>query len=222
MPEQLRMILTWRKLYSPPPSNPLVTDGIKRGLTAVEAAALIGLPLDKVILLMLFGAIEKGAVEVVSLDPIRIRIVDSVIEGLHHYEIAFLKAFEATDKNVNLFLLQGVIAGLIEYVAEKMDGFKRQETINHYESIVQEALQEMKNVDLPVLKNIVLADIPGWSDLVNQYRKVRHDAFEKSQGTSFLSKLLETYSAAALEYKPNKESHSSAKSYPIERDRRKP
>ncbi len=193
----------------------------KRGLTAVEAAALIGLPLDKVILLMLFGAIEKGAVEVVSLDPIRIRIVDSVIEGLHHYEIAFLKAFEATDKNVNLFLLQGVIAGLIEYVAEKMDGFKRQETINHYESIVQEALQEMKNVDLPVLKYRI-SRYPRMVGSCKSISQGKARCLEKSQGTSFLSKLLETYSAAALEYKPNKESHSSAKSYPIERDRRKP
>ena len=48
-----------RKLQYLPPKIAIEGHGIKRGLTAVEAAILMQEPLDKVMTMILFGVIKK-------------------------------------------------------------------------------------------------------------------------------------------------------------------
>ena len=50
-----------RKLKYLPPKIAIEGHGIKRGLTAVEAAVLLEQPVDKVITMILFSTIKKGA-----------------------------------------------------------------------------------------------------------------------------------------------------------------
>ena len=194
-----RLVLSWRKLNAAPPTISIATDGIKRGLTVVEAAVLMELPLDKVIQLILFGALQKGAAEVTGAHPLKIHIADGMIETLHHYEITFLKAFGADDANASRYLLSVGLASLIENVSEKMKGFKRRETTDHYQSIVKDAWQEMKTADLPALKDIALDDIPGWTDIVKQYNDGMHNIFERSDSPSPINNVLEALSAQILE-----------------------
>ncbi|MGB9668834.1 MAG: hypothetical protein ACPL0B_00475, partial [Anaerolineales bacterium] len=58
-----------RKSKYLPPKIALEGHGIKRGLTAVEAAILMEQPLDKILTMILFSLIKKGAVKVVSKEP---------------------------------------------------------------------------------------------------------------------------------------------------------
>jgi hypothetical protein len=62
-----------RKMQYLPPKIAIEGLGIKRGLTAVEAAVLMEQPLDKVLTMILFGVIKKGAATVVKQDPLEIR-----------------------------------------------------------------------------------------------------------------------------------------------------
>jgi len=48
--------------------------GIKRGLTAVEAAVLMQQPMDKIFTMILFGLLKKGAAEVVTKEPLELKI----------------------------------------------------------------------------------------------------------------------------------------------------
>ena len=48
-----------RKLQYLPPRIAIEGHGIKRGLTAVEAAILLGEPLDKVMTMILFGSDQE-------------------------------------------------------------------------------------------------------------------------------------------------------------------
>ena len=57
-----------------PPKIAIEGHGIKRGLTAVEAAILMEQPLDKVMTMILFGVIKKNAAEVVTRDPLEIKM----------------------------------------------------------------------------------------------------------------------------------------------------
>ena len=50
-----------RKLQYLPPKISIEGNGIKRGLTAVEAAVLMEQPMDKILTMILFAAIKKGA-----------------------------------------------------------------------------------------------------------------------------------------------------------------
>ena len=55
-----------RKLQYLPPKVSIEGHGIKRGLTAVEAAILLEQPLDKVLTMILFAVVKKSAAEVIA------------------------------------------------------------------------------------------------------------------------------------------------------------
>src|SRR6266508_5602497 len=85
-----------RKLQYMAPKIAIEGHGIKRGLTAVEAAILMEQPLDKVMTMILFGVVKKGAAVVTNRDPLTIEVTSPLPEGLHDYEIKFLQAFKET------------------------------------------------------------------------------------------------------------------------------
>ena len=61
-----------RKLQYMSPKIAIEGHGIKRGLTAVEAAILMEQPLDKAMTMILFGVVKKGAATVTKRDPLTI------------------------------------------------------------------------------------------------------------------------------------------------------
>ena len=76
-----------RKLQYLPPKISIEGHGIKRGLTAVEAAILMEQPLDKILTMILFAVIKKDAATVTTRDPLELEItVVQNPEGLHPYE----------------------------------------------------------------------------------------------------------------------------------------
>ena len=86
-----------RKLQYLPPKITIEGHGIKRGLTAVEAAILMEQPLDKVMTMILFGAVKKNAAEVLDRDPLKLKVTSPLPEGLHEYETNFLNAFKENE-----------------------------------------------------------------------------------------------------------------------------
>ena len=71
-----------RKLQYLPPKIAIEGLGIKRGLTAVEAAILMEQPLDKVLTMILFAVIKKGAAKVVTRDPLELEVTSPMPDGL--------------------------------------------------------------------------------------------------------------------------------------------
>ena len=71
---------TWssrrRKLDYLPPKISIEGHGIKRGLTAIEAAVLLERPLDRVLTMILFSLIKKEAARVVKEDPLTIETIE--------------------------------------------------------------------------------------------------------------------------------------------------
>ncbi len=85
-----------RKLQYLPPKIAIEGMGIKRGLTSVEAAILMEQPMEKILTMILFSSIKKGAAKVVTKDPLTLELVDPLPDTLQTYEREFLKAFEVT------------------------------------------------------------------------------------------------------------------------------
>jgi LysM repeat protein len=89
-----------RKLQYLPPKIAIEGMGIKRGLTAVEAAILMEQPMDKIMTMVLFSTIKKGAARVVTKDPLTMEVVSPLPDNLQTYEVDFLKAFEPTSYTI--------------------------------------------------------------------------------------------------------------------------
>ena len=126
--------------------------GLKRGLTAVEAAVLLEIPLNKILTMIIFGLAKKGLLEIREEDPLKVEVVsahrsprvwkrsDGKDVKVWPYEGAFLRAFKKqSDKPVEDMTLDDAFDALMERVVKAMEGFDFKGTREYYRSIVTRA-----------------------------------------------------------------------------------
>lgn len=166
-----------RKLQYLPPKIAIEGHGIKRGLTAVEAAILLEQPMDKILTMILFGVIKKNAAEVLSRDPLTIKVIDPLPDDLHPYEINFLAAFEEKEGAPRRKALQKAMVDLVKSVGEKMKGFSRKETVDYYRDIIQRAWSQVEAADTPEIKSKVFEENIEWTMLDRNYDDRTRDVF---------------------------------------------
>ncbi len=148
-----------------PPSIKAEGQGIKRGLTAVEAAVLLEEKMDKIISMIIFSLSKKGAIAVTSQNPLVIKAENPLPEKLYEYESGFIEAIsESEDKNKKAKMTKTITA-LILSVTEKMKGYSLDETKAYYRSIIEKAWQQVQDADSPELKGEKLDEIFGWAIL---------------------------------------------------------
>jgi hypothetical protein len=159
-----------RKLKYLPPKISIEGHGIKRGLTAVEAGILMEQPLDKVMTMILFSVIKKGAAEVETRDPLKLKITDPLPDGLHEYEKNFLLAFrpEANTKQRRVDL-QDMTIKLVKAVSEKMKGFSRKETVEFYKNIMERAWGQIAAAGTPEVQSKMFDEAMEWTMLDKDY-----------------------------------------------------
>lgn len=138
--------------------------GIKRGLTAPEAAILLELPLNKVLLLVLFGLLDKGALELVDDDPLQVKVQRPYIamqsdraarneqrrkiaqqQGivLRTYEHHFLDVLQENDGSAAHKLdFSAAMKSLLSSVAGRMKGFDLSDTQDYYRKIIARAMAQ--------------------------------------------------------------------------------
>lgn len=166
-----------RKLQYMSPKVSIEGHGIKRGLTAVEVAALMEMPLDKVMTMILFGTIKKNAAEVLSRDPLQIKVTDPLPQDLRDYETGFLKAFKITDVRARQTELQNMMVALIKSVSEKMKGFSRKETVDYYKNIMEQAWTQVEAANTPEVKSQKFDENLEWTMLDKNYDDRSRRAF---------------------------------------------
>ena len=154
-----------RKLQYLPPKVAIEGHGIKRGLTAVEAAILLEQPLEKILTMTLFSTIKKGAASVLTREPLEISVTQPTPEGLQPYEEAFLKAFEKKDIKERRKDLQVMMIDLVKSVSNKMKGFSRRETIAYYRDIIKRAWAQVETADTPEVKSVRFDEVMEWTML---------------------------------------------------------
>jgi hypothetical protein len=156
-----------------PPIAQVEGGGIKRGLTAPEAAVLLELPLNKILTLTVFGLLEKGLVELVKDDPLAVtvsspfktwdnaefrrssklrhkhrsdaaRAAGTVIHG---YEDDFLDQLERNPKkSVADIDFTKAVERLITSSATKMKGFDLSDTKEYYARVITRAMAQAQTI----------------------------------------------------------------------------
>ncbi len=166
-----------RKMKYLPPKIRIEGHGIKRGLTAVEAAILMEHPPDKVLTMILFSVIKKEAAQVISRDPLKLELLDPQPEGLRTYEVKFLDAFTEKRAKDRREKLQNMMITLIRSVSKKMKGFSHKETVAYYKKITEKAWQQVEAADTPEVKSQKFDDHMGWTMLDKDFDQRTQDVF---------------------------------------------
>ena len=165
-----------RKMKYLPPKVTIEGHGIKRGLTAVEAAILLEEPLDKVLTMVLFSVIKKNAAEVTRRDPLTLKIYEPQPEGLNGYEKDFLTAMTESGASRTKQLRDTVVA-LVRSVGEKNKGFSRKETIAYYRDITKRAWGQVEAANTPEVKSQIFDEVMEWTMLDRNYDDRTREVF---------------------------------------------
>ena len=164
---------TWssrrRKLDYLPPKISIEGHGIKRGLTAVEAAVLLERPLDRVLTMILFSLIKKEAARVVKEDPLTIEIIKPLPKKMREYEKKFLTVMTEVPKNKRRSGLQKVMIALVKSVQKKMEGFSLKETREYYKSITEKAWAQVESAETPEVKSEKFGESIEWTLLDDKF-----------------------------------------------------
>ncbi len=173
-----------KKTYLPPIAQ-VEGGGIKRGLTAPEAATLLEMPLNKVLTLTIFGLLAKGVLSQTQDDPLVVEVVEEFrakgqaalttpnkrydflkqaaqAKGIviHRYEEPFLYLIESgKGKAVKDINFGPAITGLITRTAEKMKGFDLSDTQEYYQKIIARAWQQAQ----------LIGEIPQREEFLDKY-----------------------------------------------------
>jgi hypothetical protein len=158
-----------RKLQYLPPQISIEGHGIKRGLTAVEAAILLEQPMEKILTMILFAVVKKGAAEVVKRDPLEINAIEPLPDDLRAYEKGFIEAFKIAQPSSRQRELRTVIIDLVKKVALDMKGFSRRETLDYYRNIVQKAWEQVEAAQTPEVKSQKFDEVMEWTMLDKEY-----------------------------------------------------
>ena len=158
-----------------PPSLSIEGVGIKRGLTAVEAAILMEKPLDKVCTMILFGLLKKDALKVSKAKPLRLEVLEKDKEKLREYESLFLAAINKKGR-VSETKMRKVITSLIKGANEKMKGFSRRDTREYYRSIVNKAWEQVASSETQEVASEVLDREMEWLIADERYEQRMKDA----------------------------------------------
>lgn len=168
-----------RKLKYLPPKIRIEGHGIKRGLTAIEAAILLERPADKIFTMILFSLLQKEAAKVLSRDPLKLEFSDPVPEKLRKYEKQFIEAFKFESGRVRKTALQDLMISLIKSVGKKMEGFSHKESVRYYEDIIKRAWKQVEDADTPEVKSEKFNDHMGWTMLDRDFEDKTQDVFRR-------------------------------------------
>jgi hypothetical protein len=134
--------------------------GIKRGLPAPLAAALLEKPLGVVATLVTFGLLKKGALELTATEPPTVRVAPPFAVArkerlavasqrgiaLHEYEQPFLDVLQAHQGPIAAADLREPLKRLLESLATLLHGFDLSQTKEYYQKIVDRAWKEAESL----------------------------------------------------------------------------
>ena len=166
--------------------------GIKRGLTAPQAAVLLEMPLNQVLTMVVFGLLKKAVLQVVTDDPLAVEVLpefhgpeksrmkQAAAKGivLHDYENPFLDQLEKHTGPINSCDLNAALGQLIKATADRMSGFDLSRTKDYYQRIVKRAWQDAESVgEIELRDKVVERNFewmmmePRWTDLFEIWRR---------------------------------------------------
>jgi hypothetical protein len=166
-----------RKMKYLPPKIRIEGHGIKRGLTAIEAAILLERPADKIFTMILFSLLQKNAAQVLNQDPLKLDFSDPLPEGLRKYETQFIEAFKKESSRLRKTSLQDLMIDLIKSVGKKMEGFSRKESVRYYEDIIKRAWKQVEDADTPEVKSEKFNSHMGWTMLDGEFEDKTQNVF---------------------------------------------
>lgn len=163
-----------KKPHYDPPTIAVEALGPARGLTAVEAAVVVGVEPVRVLTMVLFGLLKKRLIRVKGTDPVlKLELVSKDIPpgvSPRYYELDFIRSIKP-EGELDEFILARCWLYLRDAVDKKVRGYSRADTVNYYKSVVNEAWGQVLQASTPELKGDLIDEKIEWLLLDSKYKE---------------------------------------------------
>ena len=156
--------------------------GVRKGLTAVEAAVLLDVNPRRILTMILFGLMRKGAVTIVETKPkLRLQVVGTA--GLRYYEDWFVDAivFESRVGTLSDERLSSLILKLLREVDKKVKYYCRADTVKYYKKTVKKAWGQVRKAGTPEVKAEVFNEELEWLMMAPRFKSRVKRAFRRGE-----------------------------------------
>jgi len=126
-------------------------------------------PLDKILMMILFSALKKGAAEVVTKEPLKLKLAVPQPADLRSYETDFLQAMDKPTPKEQRAAMQEMVISLVKNVQTAMKGFSSKETVVYYKDIMKKAWEQVESAETPEVKVQKFDDAMGWTMLDDKF-----------------------------------------------------
>ncbi|RPI92296.1 MAG: hypothetical protein EHM40_13445 [Chloroflexi bacterium] len=157
-----------RKREYLPPKIFIEGYGIRRGLSTYEAALISERPFREVLGMMLADAMEKGAVRVASLDPLKLESDKLLPDSLSRDERDFVRICSERNVKKRQERFANLLIKMIRTISNGMRGFSHKETVNYYMVIVEAASQKANHENI---RSIIYRLIDDMDELTRKITK---------------------------------------------------
>jgi hypothetical protein len=156
--------------------------GVRKGLTAVEAAILLDVEPRRILTMILFGLMRKGAVKITEIKPkLRLQVVSTA--GLRYYEDWFTDAvvFESRVGTLSDERLSSLILKLLREVDKKVKYYCRVDTIKYYKKTVEKAWRQVRKAGTPEVKAEVFNEEIEWLMMAPRFKSRVKRTFRRGE-----------------------------------------
>jgi len=164
------------------PSFAMEALGVRKGLMAVEAATLLDVEPRRILTMILFGLMRKGAVNIAETKPkLRLQVVSTA--GLRYYEDWFIDAI-ALESRVGTLSdkeLASLVLKLRREVNNKVRFYCRADTIKYYETIVEKAWNQVREAGTPEVKAEVFNEELEWLMMAPRFKRRTERVFGRGE-----------------------------------------
>lgn len=164
------------------PSFSMEALGVRKGLTAVEAATLLDVNPRRILTMILFGLMRKGAVKVVETKPkLRLQVVSTA--GLRYYEDWFIDAivFQSRVGTLSDKRLSSLILKLLREVDKKVKYYCRADTVTYYKKTVEKAWRQVRKAGTPEVKAEVFNEELEWLMMAPRFKSRVKRVFRRGE-----------------------------------------
>jgi hypothetical protein len=136
--------IVFRKKEYLPPKIFIEGYGIKRGLNPIEAALISERPFNEVLGMMLVNVLDKGAITILSVEPLKVKVEKLLPDVLNRDERDFVRICVENNVKKRQEKFENLIVKMIKTMSNKMKGFSHLETVNSYFVVVDLATERAR------------------------------------------------------------------------------
>jgi hypothetical protein len=178
-------VVVFRNLRRFPYSKPgfsMEALGVRKGLTAVEAATLLDVNPRRILTMILFGLMRKGAVKVVE-KRLKLHLQVLSTAGLRYYEDWFVDAivFHSRVGTLSDKRLAYLIVKLRREVDKKVKYYCRADTVKYYKKTVEKAWRQVRKAGAPEVKAEVFNEELEWLMMAPRFKSRIKRTFRRGE-----------------------------------------